>query len=321
MRWGVLATGRIATTFATDLNLVDGAELAAVASRTGASARTFAAEHGAERAYGSYPELLADPGVDIVYVATPHGRHAEDVMACLEAGKSVLCEKPITLNAGQARSLVGEARRRGLFLAEAMWMRCHPNIRRIRELVRAGACGTVRQVRADLGIVAAPDLPRMWDPALGASALLDIGVYPLTFASLLLGEPEDVRAVAALSGRGIDVNGGATLSYADGSIASVTWSQVAWSDSQASVAGDGGRIEVASRMNHPPSFAHVRNWESDTFSEPVLGHGLAHEIVEASDCVRAGRTESELLPLDETVAMMGVMDRIREQVGVRYAVD
>ena len=322
VRWGILATGKIAESFASDLALVADATLAAVGSRSLDSAQTFAARHGAPRAYGSYTELAQDPDVDIIYVATPHSRHAEDVLTCFEHGKAVLCEKPLTLNVRQARELVDEARRRGLFFAEAMWMRSNPRIRRVLELVRAGACGPVRQVRADLGFVLPADVsPRLTDPTLGASALLDVGVYPLTFAYLVLGEPDDIVASGALSDRGIDLNGGATLRYANGAIASISWTQVAWSDSTASIAGPDGRIEVASRMHMPPTIAHISGWETHTYADPVIGRGYAHEIVEAGECLRARRTESHLLPLDDTVSIMGLMDRIREQLGVRYSVD
>lgn len=322
VRWGVLATGKIAEHFAADLALVPDAELCAVASRSHETARAFADRHGAARAYGSYPELAADPDVDVIYVATPHGRHVEDVLCCLEHDKPVLCEKSLTLNARQAETLVAEARSRKVFLAEAMWMRCNPRIRRLRRLVEQGACGEVRQVRADLGFVLPPEpAARLTDPALGASALLDVGIYPLTFAHLLLGEPDDVAATGVLSERGVDLNGAASLRYAGGAIASVSWTQTAWSDATASIAGPDGRIEVPSRMHMPPSFSHVSGWETHTYADPVIGRGLAHEIVEVGDCLRAGRTESDLLPLDETVAIMRVMDRIREQLGVRYAVD
>ncbi|MDX6276945.1 MAG: hypothetical protein QOJ72_1073, partial [Nocardioidaceae bacterium] len=191
VRWGILATGGIAESFATGLALVDGNELAAVGSRRPEAAADFATRFGtdATRAHGSYEDLAADPDVDVIYVATPHSRHLEDVLLCFEAGKAVLCEKALTMNLADTQTLVDEARRRGLFFAEAMWMRVNPNIRRARQLVADGACGTVGQVRAELGFAAGADVARLWDPALGASALLDVGIYPLTFAHLFLGEP------------------------------------------------------------------------------------------------------------------------------------
>lgn len=316
IRWGILATGKIAATFATDLALVDGAELAAVGSRSVESAQEFANAHsGGARAYGSYAELAADPDVDVIYVATPHGRHLEDVMTCFEAGKAVLCEKALTLNAEDTNTLIEEARHRGLFFAEAMWMRCNPNIRKIQEMVAAGSCGAVGQVRAELGFVGKPDSARLWDPALGASALLDVGIYPLTFANLILGEPTHIAAAGILSERGIDLGGGATLTYTSGAVASIAWTQTAWSDNRAAVSGDGGRIEIPARFHESTGFSYAHNWDLDEFAEPVLGRGYVHEILEVNDCLRAGQTESALLPLDGTLEIMKQIDEIRRQIG------
>ncbi|KAA1422921.1 Gfo/Idh/MocA family oxidoreductase [Mumia zhuanghuii] len=321
IRWGILATGDIAHSFARDLALVDDAALHAVGSRSLGPAQAFADEYATEAAtpvaYGSYAELLADPDVDVVYVATPHGRHTEDVLACFDAGKAVLCEKALTLDAASSQHLVDEARRRGLFFAEAMWMRTNPNIRKVRSMAAEGACGTVTHVRADLGFVAPRDKARLWDPQLGASALLDVGIYPLTFAYLMLGRPVELRAAATLSEQGVDLAGGATLRYADGAIASISWTQIGWPDTRASVAGDGGRLELPSPFHHPQSFTYARNWEADEIAEPVTGAGYAHEIEEVGRCLREGLTESPLLPLDETVEIMALMDEIREQIGSR----
>jgi predicted dehydrogenase len=316
IRWGILATGKIAATFAADLALVDGAELAAVGSRTLESAREFALAHGAgARPYGSYAELAADPELDIIYVASPHGRHFEDVMTCFEAGKAVLCEKSLTLDAADTSTLIEEARHRGLFFAEAMWMRCNPNIRKIQEMVAAGACGTVGQVRAELGFLAKPDIARLWDPELGASSLLDVGIYPLTLTNLILGEPTHIVAAGIKSERGIDISGGATLTYTSGAIASIAWTQVAWSDNRAAVSGDGGRIELPRRFHEATGFSYAHGTALDEFAEPVLGRGYVHEILEVNECLRSGMTESALLPLDGTLEIMKQIDEIRRQIG------
>jgi predicted dehydrogenase len=316
IRWGILATGRIAESFAGDLALVEGNELAAVGSRRPEAARSFADRFGAARAHGSYEELAADPEVDVIYVATPHSRHLEDVMLCFEAGKAVLCEKALTMNLADAETLVAEARSRGLFFAEAMWMRANPNIRHIAALAADGSLGAVGQVRAELGFVGAPTTARLWDPSLGASALLDVGIYPLTFAHLILGEPVGIAAGGILSDQGIDVSGGATLTYASGAVASIAWTQTARSDNRASVAGDVGLIEVPARFHQPTMFTHWHDDQLDTISEPVTGRGYAHEIEEVAACLRAGATESALLPLDETLAIMRQIETILEQVGV-----
>ena len=312
VRWGVLATGTIARSFVSDLQLVPGADVVACGSRSLSAARAFADQYGVARAYGSYEELARDPDVDVVYVATPHGRHVEDATTCLDAGKPVLCEKPLTLDAPSAVALFDRAATAGLFLAEAMWMRTNPLVREAVELAHSGACGPVRQVRADLGFTAADDpASRYWDPALGASALLDVGVYPVTLAHLVLGEPVEVTASATRSDRGVDVNGAAALRYADGAIASVSWTQTAWSEGRASVAGADGRIEIAAPFHMPPSFSYVRGLEAKERTTDRLGQGLTYEAAEVMRCLRAGRTTSELLSPEVTIAGLRTMDRIR----------
>ena len=200
VRWGVLATGKIATAVVRDLTLLDECEVAAVAARRQESADAFAAQHGIAKAYGDYRSLVEDPDVDVVYVATPNALHRAHVEMAFEAGKPVLCEKSLTLTARDAELLVAQARERNLFLMEAMWMRCNPVVRRLQQLVAAGALGNVRQVRADLGfVVDKPPTDRLLDRALGGGALLDMGIYPLTFAHLFLGEPSSVATTAALS--------------------------------------------------------------------------------------------------------------------------
>ncbi len=326
VRWGILATGRIAHTFAGDLALLPDNALVAVGSRTAESARLFAEQYSSPaapvRAHPSYGDLADDPDVDVIYVATPHGRHDIDVLRCFQSGKAVLCEKPLTLDASSTERLAAEARSRGLFFAEAMWMRANPNIRRVVELANDGACGTIAQVRAELGFVAPAHVERLWDPALGASALLDVGVYPLTFAHLVLGEPDDIAAAGTLTERGYDTGGGATLTYAGGAVASVAWTQMAWSDNRAAVSGDRGRLEVPSRFHEATGFTYTRSAVDgealETHGEPLTGHGFAHEIEEVAACLRAGRVDSDLLPLDGTLAVMRVMDEIRGLLGVHY---
>ncbi len=322
VRWGILATGNIAHSFASDLALVADNVLVAVGSRSEESSRAFAEQYSSPaapvRAHPSYGELADDPDVDVIYVATPHGRHDIDVLRCFQSGKAVLCEKALTLETSSTQQLVDAARHRGLFFAEAMWMRTNPNIRRVVELALDGACGTIGQVRAELGFVAPAHVDRLWDPALGASALLDVGIYPLTFAHLVLGEPDDVAAGATLSDRGIDLGGGATLTYPGGAVASLAWTQMAWTDNRAAVSGDGGRLEIPSRFHEATGFTYTHGETLESHAEPLLGLGYAHEIEEVAGCLRAGRTESDLLPLDGTVAVMRVLDEIRSLIGVRH---
>lgn len=310
--WGILATGRIAAAFATDLALLDGHRLGAVGSRSRDSAGDFVARHGAShtRAHGSYEALAADPDVDVVYVATPHSRHLEDVELCLAAGKHVLCEKPLTTSEASTRRMVETARATGLFLAEAMWMRTIPAVRAAVDVARSGRLGTVTQVRADLGFVAPRDRERLWRPELGAGALLDLGIYPVTFAHLVLGPAEHTRAVAHRDEHGVDVAGAATQVHAGGAVATLSWTQVARSDRRASIAGDAGLLEIDGPFHHPDGFTVTTAAGRETVQLPRTGRGYAHEIEEVGRCLAQGRTGSSLLDLEDSLAVAAQLDRI-----------
>ncbi|MGP3736228.1 Gfo/Idh/MocA family protein [Streptomyces sp. GDS52] len=326
VRWGILATGGIAARFAADLAELPDAEIVAVASRSAESARAFADRFGAERAYGDWESLARDEEVDVVYVATPHSAHRAAAGLCLEAGRNVLCEKPFTLNAREAGELVALARDRGRFLMEAMWMYCHPMVRRLKALVDDGAIGEVRTVRADFGLAGNfPATHRLRDPALGGGALLDLGVYPVSFAQLLLGEPSDVVARATLSEEKVDLQTGALLSWDDGALASVHCSVVGGTETSASITGSEGRIDIPYGFFFPDGFVlHREGREAEKFTaDPADGRRdtLAHEAAEVMRALRAGETESPLVPLDGTLAVMRTLDAIRDRIGVRYPGD
>ena len=322
VRWGILATGKIARSFATDLRLLPEAEIAAVASRKLDSARSFAEEYDARTAYGSYEELVADPEVDVVYVATPHALHKENVLMAFEAGKPVLCEKPLTMNARDAADLVEEARKRQLFLMEAMWMRCNPVVRRLRQLARSGALGRISQVRADLGFfVDRPETDRLLAPELGGGALLDMGIYPLTFAHLFLGEPDQVEAVAAMAPSGIDLNIAISLGYSSGAVASLSSTMTGWSPRTGSIASDIGRIDLEESFHQPTGATWTSAGAVEEIREEVVGTGLANEALEVIRCLRNGETESPLVPLEETVSLLRLMDTNRGKIGLAYDVD
>ncbi|WP_141014395.1 Gfo/Idh/MocA family protein [Nocardioides sambongensis] len=327
--WGILATGKIARTFARDLAVTPGARLAAVGSRNGDAAAAFAAEHGDDRtaSHGSYDALLADPSVEVVYVATPHAFHLDNARAAFAAGKHVLCEKPIALDAADAATMVELAVAHDRFLMEAMWTACHPVIRALRDHLASGRFGTPRHLRAELGFrVDAPPGDRMLDPALGASALLDMGIYPLTFAHLMLGEAESLSATATLSGRGVDLDVAIAGRY-PGAVANLSASMTSWSSSSAAIATDLGRIEIA-EFYHPERAVFVPHDPAAgpqpdravaiTAEEPVIGIGYGNEIAEVNRCVRAGLRESPLVPHSQTLTVLRQMDDLRAQVGVRF---
>jgi predicted dehydrogenase len=323
VRWGILATGGIAAAFAADLVDLPDAEIVAVASRRQESARAFAERFGAPRAYGDWESLARDEDGDVVYVATPHAAHRAAAGLCLEAGRNVLCEKAFTLNAREAAELVALAREHDRFLMEAMWMYCNPLVRRLRALVDDGAIGEVRTVQADFGLAGAfPPAHRLRDPAMGGGALLDLGVYPVSFAQLLLGEPDGVAASATLSEEGVDLQTGALLSWDSGALASVHCSITGGTGTTASVTGTLGRIDVPAGFFHPERFVlHRDGRDPEEFTaDPADGPrtSLRHEAGEVMRALRAGEKESALVPLEGSLAVMRTLDAIRERIGVRY---
>lgn len=325
--WGVLATGAIAQSFARDLREVPDARLVAVGSRSPSGADRFAAEYGDDgcRAHGSYRALVEDPGVDVVYVATPHALHLGDTRMALEAGKHVLCEKPLTLDRPGAEELFELARTTDRFLMEGMWMACHPVILAVLAGLRAGRFGTPRQVHADLGfVVDRPPEDRLVDPSLGGGALLDMGIYPLALADLVLGPVTDVAAAAALSDRGIDLDVALATRHEHGGIGALTASMTSASPRTATIATDTGLLELPADFHHPPyAVWHPAGGEAEPITGlgPVLGTGLGNEAAEVGRCLAEGLRESPLVPHDRSLRLLGVMDDVRSQIGVRYAVD
>ncbi|RSN02371.1 oxidoreductase [Streptomyces sp. WAC 01325] len=323
VRWGILATGGIAAAFTADLVDLPDAEVVAVASRRQESADAFAERFGIPRAYGDWTSLAEDGDIDVVYVATPHSAHREAAGLCLEAGRHVLCEKAFTLNAREAAELVALAKARGSFLMEAMWMYCNPLVRRLKALVDDGAIGEVRHVQADFGLAGPfPPSHRLRDPAQGGGALLDLGVYPVSFAQLLLGEPSDVTARATLSAEGVDLQTGALLSWDGGALASLHCSIVGGTATAASITGSAGRIDVPGGFFFPERFVlHRDGRDPEEFTaDPADGprNTLRHEAAEVMRALRAGESESPLVPLEGTLAVMRTLDAIRDRVGVRY---
>lgn len=319
-RWGILATGNIAAQFAEDLRLVPGAELVAVGSRTAESAERFARRHGAARAHGTWTELAADPEVDVVYVATPHAAHHEAALTCLRAGRPVLLEKPFTLDLPTSVELVDTARTAGVFLMEAMWMRTNPLIRRVCELLADGAVGRVTGLQADFGVGGPfPPEHRMRARALGGGALLDLGVYPVSFAHLMLGVPEHVRSWAKLTPEGVDENTGIVFGYESGAVATLSCGMVGVTPVVASVVGEAGRIDLPSPFFRPASAVlHRTGAEPETLTAELVGNGYQHEAAEVQRCLAEGLTESPLVPHSATLEVMTLLDGIRAQIGVSY---
>ena len=323
IRWGVVGPGRIAEKVVEDFAVVDGARAVAVASRSLDRAEGFAARHGLERAYGSYAEILADPDVDVLYVATPHPQHHAIALGALRAGKALLIEKAFTATTAGTAEIVDVARQTGVFVMEAMWTRFQPAVVALRDLVADGAIGEVRSVQADLGVSREYDpADRLFDLAQGGGALLDLGVYVVSFAQMLLGTPERVVAAGSLFPSGADAEATLLLDYGDGRSAALMTSLRNALPGQARVFGTAGWIDVLPRFHHPTTFVlHRAGAEPETISRQPLGAGYAHELIEVTDCLRAGRAESAVMPLADTFAVQKVLGDAADQLGVKHAED
>lgn len=321
IRWGILGPGGIAHAFARDLPKAQHARLVAVASRSRDRAQAFGARYGVapEHCHEGYGQLAADPEVDAVYVATPHPMHFEDARLCLEAGKAVLCEKAFTVNAAQAQALVDLARARQVPLVEAMWTRWLPATRRLRELLRSGTIGEPRMLRADFGFRADYDPEhRLFKPELGGGALLDLGVYTVSFASMLFGEPDSVQAAGTLAPSGVDEQVGLLLGHPGGALAVLSCATRTATDQAAYLYGTAGHIRVGPHFFHARQLTICRPGQPDEVLDLPFEGGYQFEADEVGCLLREGRTESETMPLDESVAIMRTLDRARAQLGVRY---
>jgi predicted dehydrogenase len=323
IRWGIAGPGRIAANVARDLVAVEGTELAAVGSRSAERAEAFAAEHGAARAHGSYRALVDDPDIDAIYIATPHPQHADLAVAALEAGKAVLVEKTFTATLAGAWRVVDTARRHGVFAMEAMWTRFQPAVVRAREIYEAGEIGEVRSVQADLGTVRDVDPDdRLFNAELGGGALLDLAVYPVSFAQMVLGgSPSQVHAVGRRETTGVDAENALVMAWEDGRFATAQTSFHSPSPGQARIFGSTGWIDVLPRFHHPTTIVVHRSPDDpgERLELPATGAGYSHEIVEVNSCLRAGRTESAVMPLDDTLAVQGVLAEAADQLGLTFS--
>ncbi|SFS11142.1 Predicted dehydrogenase [Agrococcus baldri] len=316
--WGILGAGRIAHMFTRDL-ATGGHRIAAVGSRDAARASAFATEHRIRNVHTGYEALVADPDVDIVYVATPHSHHLEHALLAIEAGKHLLIEKAFTTTGDDAQTLVDAARAKGVFVMEAMWTRFLPTMLAVRERISAGDLGDVISVTADHSQML--DLSpgsRLIEPSLGGGALLDLGVYCVSLAHDLLGPVTRIQAAGVVDGAGVDHRGAAILEHEGGRMSSLTFSMETLGSNRATIAGTRGVIEL------DPSFyswtAYSRRSASDhdgvaeSFEPELSGRGMQFQAAEVERCVAAGHLESPLMSLDETVAIMRVMDEIAAQL-------
>ncbi|MFV0428799.1 MAG: Gfo/Idh/MocA family protein [Arachnia sp.] len=325
INWGIIAPGSIADTFATALQLNTNQRVVACGSRSAERAQAFAAKHGIPRAYGSYQELVADPSVDAVYIASTQNAHWEQALLSIDANKHVLIEKPFTLNAQQAADVVEAGRAKGLAVMEAMWTRFLPRIDIVRQLLEDGALGDIETVMADhgQGFDENPDF-RLFDPARGGGALLDLGIYPVSFAHFVLGTPGRIHASGTLTETGVDrqvtmlMDQYPTHRFAQ---AALTTTLRAVTPTAASISGTEARVELSSDFYRPGTVRLIaRSGEAVESAPPdITEHmGLCYQAAHFATMITEGQLESDLLPPDETVAIMRVLDEVRRQAGVSY---
>jgi predicted dehydrogenase len=321
VRWGVVATGNISTQFTKDLAELGDAVATAVASRSLDRAHEFADTFGIEHRYDDHRQLIESGTVDVLYIGTPHPQHYAIARAALQAGIAVLCEKPVTLTARQARDLVAVAREHNTLFAEAMWMRTNPVVQAMFADLAKGVIGEPMEALADFGFHK-PQLPaRLLDPALGGGALMDGGIYPMTFVHMALGRPDEVKAVGALNDDGVDLNVAMAWRYASGAVAALTCglrSQNPWT---ASVSGPEGSLLLPNRFHHPEYYVRSTAAGQERVDVPTHGLGYHYEAAEVMRALRAGQIECPALPHAATIEILELLDETRGQIGVSYPGD
>ena len=319
-RWGVIATGKISSALAWAIGQVADARLWSVVSRDPDRAAAFAAEFGAERHHGDLDAFLADPELEVVAVGTPHPMHCENTLRCVEAGKHVLCEKPMALNLVQVERMISAAQEHGRFLMEAMWMWFIPAVVEARRLVVEGAIGEPRFLAADFGFnIPFDPQARHFSLELGGGALLDIGIYPLALALYFFGPPDEISGQAVLGTTGVDEQLTAGLRWSDGRMASCAATIRASSTCEAMVAGSDGHLRLHRRFWHTQRLSLVRlDGSEETIHVPHPGNGYEHEIAEVQRCLQEGRLESPVMSWDASRQLVTMMDTLRARWGVRY---
>ena len=319
-RWGILGAGKIAEKFCTALNFVQGAEVYAIASRNSANAAAYAAKFNAVKHYDNYDQLVKDENVDIIYIATPHAFHYEQTINCLEHKKPVLCEKPVALSYRQATEMVNAAKENDVFFMEGMWTACMPFIEKIKSLVNDDVIGKPQNLSADFGFSAPVDLEgRLYKKALGGGSMMDVGIYPLFLATLILGEPSLIKSVSKLSESGVDEYMNVVLQYANEQSAHLLSSISFNTPIEAVIMGTKGRIEIQQPWFKATDFlVHLNDGTVQHFSIPHLSNGFEYEITEVMRCLDNGLLESSKMPHQLTLSISKIMEDILKQAGVSY---
>ena len=321
IRWGILACGGIARKFADDLAYVTDGYLAAVASRDITRAQEFASHYSKDvKTYGSYEAMLSSGEIDVVYIASPHGLHYEHTLLCLEAGIHVLCEKAFAINSKQVNAMIANAREKKLFLMEALWTRFHPSVAKLQEIIASGVIGEIKHVVADFGFKADYDEEARWfNPHLTGGSLLDIGIYPLFISKLLLGQPLEMKATGVMAPSGVDMNCSISTKHASGATASLFSTFAAQTDTTCTVYGTLGKIYMHPRFHETKGMTVTIYDGSVTVMETErLGWGYSYEADAVQNDLRAGRTENGLMTHQFSQELMGLLDQIRAEIGLKY---
>ena len=321
IKWGILAPGNIAGKFAKDLQLVDDGEIVAVGSRSLERAETFCKSYPNAKAYGSYDAFAADPNVDIVYIASPHTYHHRHTILCLEAGKHVLVEKPFAMDKEEAEEMIALARKKGLFLMEAFWTRFLPVTENILKYINEGKLGPLKYIQADFGFNAKfNSSSRLYNMTLGGGALLDVGVYPIFLANLLLGKPDELKAMTSKSPTGSDTTTNILMSWNSGATASLSCSVNTDTPTEALICGSSSLIKIHPRWHESKSFEFRSHFSEEP--EQIIfddeGKGYKHEIREVHACIKAGHTESGKWSLDKTLDQIEIVDAVRNLIDLKY---
>lgn len=319
-KWGIIGLGNISHKFAQAVMALDDAELFAVGSRSLDKAKHFAGKYKVAHAFGSYEELVQSKLVDAVYIPTPHVYHCKDTLMCLEEKIPVLCEKPLAINYGEVKQITDTSREQNTFLMEAMWTRFLPSIKKTENIIRKGELGDVKMLQADFCFKAPYDPEgRLFNKTLGGGAVLDIGVYPLFLSLLLLGKPVNIETVATFGHTNVDESCGIVLKHNKGAVSSLSCSIVTGSATEAQICCDKGRIRIPGRWFTPSCIEIIdNNNKLTTIDCQVKANGYEYEIMEAMNCIREGRIESELMSHQFSLDLMELMDTVRKKAGILY---
>ena len=319
LRWGIAGLGNIAHKFASDLKLVADAELTAVGSRNIDKAESFAREHGAKHYYGSYEELFKSPEVDVVYIATPHSSHAELSILCMDHGKHVLCEKPMGINRAEVEKMIDVAKRNDVFLMEALWSRFNPSITEVCERINRGDIGKVAYLRADFAFYALDrsEEGRLLNPALAGGSLLDIGIYPVFLAYLVLGMPENIMASSNFHTTGVEIQTGMIFTYPN-AMAILYSGLNSTSEMKAEISGTTGEFTIAPRWHDAQGYTLEKSGETERFNIPTPGKGYTYEIAEVNSCIRSGKKQSAKWSHQNSLDLHWILDKIRSLAGVKF---